>query len=150
VPGVSIVGGRASQQDLVDGRFVDRIRYGRRYDEASRKVFEAEPQCCGLVSRVHGSGQQPSARGRQTRHEVFDPIGERDGDHLSWVKPAVPQAGGTTVDLIRASAITHRCPIVGHKNGAWPCVGVDKEISEGVHTSLLMRRRHALESGLAR
>ena len=87
--------------------------------------------------------------GAETIREVFDPIGERDGDHLSWVKPALPQAGGKTVDLIRERAITNLCPIFGQKNGGLPCVCVDKEIHEGVHTYLLMRIRHALESGLA-
>jgi hypothetical protein len=87
--------------------------------------------------------------GAETIREVFDPIGERDGDHLSWVKAALPQAGSKTVDLIRERAITNLCPIFGQKNGGLPCVCVDKEIHEGVHTYLLMRIRHALESGLA-
>jgi len=71
---------------------------------------------------------------------MFNPIGERDGDHLSRFKPTVPQAGGKPVDLIRESAITNLCPIVGQNDGGLPFVCVDEEIRKGLHGYLLVYR----------
>ncbi|MBO0862092.1 MAG: hypothetical protein J2P21_27080 [Chloracidobacterium sp.] len=83
-----------------------------------------------------------AARGLIRLLRPDDEIFLRDSNHQPWLKPALPQAGGKRLDLIRERAITNFRPVFGQNNGGSSFVCADEEIRRVCVTTSLAGAPH--------
>ena len=106
-------GGGPDRQAERAGHVADGCAPGGAMTRAAPDVFEVEAELLGLVRRVERRRDQAGRRHGQERRQVFQAVGQHDGDGLARLEPRLPQHGRQRLDLLGQATVGRGEPSSG-------------------------------------